>query len=892
MDGKPVIITELTRQLGLTSRALRYYEQAGLVESLRTEDGKYRSYPPASVERLGQITILRKMQISVRDIRRIYESRDMSVVVEAFVGRIRAIDEEITALSDLRRIVDGFLQTMIRNGITRISALPFLYEEMDRHAREAEDSAPVSVDRLSAVGDRLEQPGKVRLAELPPMRVLTSVLAETGASDPEAFDDWLAVNGADLPPPGDHGRFEYHDDVPQTVLIRRIDGSAVHAAPFAERRLPGGLCAVRGMYLDQDPGAVLRGMIRFFDGNGYFEVDYSNNGNLRHEPLVESVLSTDVQRERVDLWLPVREQVPNAALYRPSGQADHLSPEEIEEANPPLWTKEIPMDRFRPVLNPHYRLTESGEAEYVAHIDKRRLSTEIEVRIPYRVEIEFRSDEASERYSHGSDEGSIRFYHGDRMYGINMENNSESGLSKHAICFHQPVFGDAVVVPEAGRIEPGRYNCLSWTVGEKHFAVVINGETRYCGIRMPYMSTDPRAWESHPIVLGSNGEGKRYFRSVRVSQLRRSIRPKIREGALAVAERKSNRLLPDIHPVVTLHYGENYWFCSCARYVMERLGEPDFDYWLFSGLTGDSLAQIYATDHFRGDGATDCQVGGAERGGFIERVFYTCGYESEFVPEKTVRAGTEQAVRRLIESVDRGVPVIRYHYGWGVFVGYEEFGRTLLHLSGDRQTPERVPVESLFDPPAGFPAPEAGLAEFMGFGWVFMGGRTRSPELRLLYRNAVLDMPRLLSVRADGYRFGGDAFRAWAQDIVDGRFVGMRWEGFDDWAMHKVYVCNLATNGSCRRFLERARAMNPDMVFLDDVIGEYGNLAALWNGTGLPADSGATSLESLGGGFNVTLEALQDKGKREAIAAKIRECADCMDRVRLLVEGFADAMKR
>ena len=105
----------------------------------------------------------------------------------------------------------------------------------------------------------------------------------------------------------------------------------------------------------------------------------------------------------------------------------------------------------------------------------------------------------------------------------------------------------------SGENRTGPYGCL---LDRRGHAVVINGETRYCGIRMPYMSTDPRAWESHPIVLGSNGEGKRYFRSVRVSQLRRSIRPKIREGALAVAERKSNRLLPDIHPVVTLHYGE------------------------------------------------------------------------------------------------------------------------------------------------------------------------------------------------------------------------------------------------------------------------------------------------------------------------------------------------
>ena len=72
--------------------------------------------------------MLRKMQIPVKDILRIYESEDMSVVVETFVSRIRAIDEEVNALTDLRRIVNDFLATMTRNGITKISALPLLYE--------------------------------------------------------------------------------------------------------------------------------------------------------------------------------------------------------------------------------------------------------------------------------------------------------------------------------------------------------------------------------------------------------------------------------------------------------------------------------------------------------------------------------------------------------------------------------------------------------------------------------------------------------------------------------------------------------------------------------------------------------------------------------------------
>ena len=47
------------------------------------------------------------------------------------------------------------------------------------------------------------------------------------------------------------------------------------------------------------------------------------------------------------------------------------------------------------------------------------------------------------------------------------------------------------------------------------------------------------------------------------------------------------------------------------------------------------------------------------------------------------------------------------------------------------------------------------------------------------------------------------------------------------------------------------------------------------------------NLEAIGGGFNVTLEALQDKERRGKISTKIREFADVTDRIlRLLSKNI------
>ena len=65
-------------------------------------------------------------------------------------------------------------------------------------------------------------------------------------------------------------------------------------------------------------------------------------------------------------------------------------------------------------------------------------------------------------------------------------------------------------------------------------------------------------------------------------------------------------------------------------------------------------------------------------------------------------------------------------------------------------------------------------------------------------------------------------------------------------------------------FSEELWKLNPDLTFLDEVIRLYERTAQIWNN-----DNG-NDLEALGGGFNVTLQNLQDESRRVRIAAKIK----------------------
>lgn len=56
--------SELTGLLGVSSRTLCYYEQIGLIKSIRPQFETYRYYNEEAIKRVRQICVLRKMQIS------------------------------------------------------------------------------------------------------------------------------------------------------------------------------------------------------------------------------------------------------------------------------------------------------------------------------------------------------------------------------------------------------------------------------------------------------------------------------------------------------------------------------------------------------------------------------------------------------------------------------------------------------------------------------------------------------------------------------------------------------------------------------------------------------------------------------------------------------------
>ena len=109
-------IGDAARQAGTTTRALRYYEQQGLLSADRTGQG-YRCYSDASIRRVRNIRELLALGFTVDDVRMFAELLDQELPARFEVAdesgrcdtalrvtqqRVAALDERISHLTDLR----------------------------------------------------------------------------------------------------------------------------------------------------------------------------------------------------------------------------------------------------------------------------------------------------------------------------------------------------------------------------------------------------------------------------------------------------------------------------------------------------------------------------------------------------------------------------------------------------------------------------------------------------------------------------------------------------------------------------------------------------------------------------------------------------------------------
>ena len=110
-----MLIGDLATRAGLSAKAIRFYEQAGLLPQPPRTPGGYRDYPPGVVDRLAFIRHAQAAGFTLADIRGVLAIRDsgqapcqhVSVLIDEHLARVERRIAELTrasdALKDLQR---------------------------------------------------------------------------------------------------------------------------------------------------------------------------------------------------------------------------------------------------------------------------------------------------------------------------------------------------------------------------------------------------------------------------------------------------------------------------------------------------------------------------------------------------------------------------------------------------------------------------------------------------------------------------------------------------------------------------------------------------------------------------------------------------------------------
>lgn len=94
-------IHEAARQAGTTVRTLRYYEEIGLIEPVREENG-YRDFDEAAVQRIKLIRAYRELHFSLEETGKLLEA--------SRAERNEMLEKQIEALKNKRQIIENRIE--------------------------------------------------------------------------------------------------------------------------------------------------------------------------------------------------------------------------------------------------------------------------------------------------------------------------------------------------------------------------------------------------------------------------------------------------------------------------------------------------------------------------------------------------------------------------------------------------------------------------------------------------------------------------------------------------------------------------------------------------------------------------------------------------------------
>lgn len=100
-----MLLNEIVNEVGMTKRAVKYYEEKGLLSVDKDSNG-YRNYSVKDVEILKKISVYRKLGIGIKDIQSLLERGDKSILLRIYQEKLQEKVLQDSELEALKQFID------------------------------------------------------------------------------------------------------------------------------------------------------------------------------------------------------------------------------------------------------------------------------------------------------------------------------------------------------------------------------------------------------------------------------------------------------------------------------------------------------------------------------------------------------------------------------------------------------------------------------------------------------------------------------------------------------------------------------------------------------------------------------------------------------------------
>ncbi len=179
----------LCKQLGTTNRSVRYYEEMGLLTSVRPFENNYRYFNEENCNNLRMILFLRSLNISIKDISDIFKQADIKKLIKVLEDRTEEIDRNINNLSTLKDYIHKLLKSFREYRLDKFDSfmndLPITHDKVVSKTNYKEAFLMLR-QHIQALND-----DDVKIVKLPDMLVAYTYSGLTTNPEGKAIDEMM-----------------------------------------------------------------------------------------------------------------------------------------------------------------------------------------------------------------------------------------------------------------------------------------------------------------------------------------------------------------------------------------------------------------------------------------------------------------------------------------------------------------------------------------------------------------------------------------------------------------------------------------------------------------------------------------------------------------------------